>query len=103
MGLFTKFITDHARGAAAGLGRARPVLRGGGPVRRLLGAEAPSLGRRRRGAAGAGGGRPGERASTARPYSSRGGSVLATNGLIHDEMLTTIGEFRRAWSESHRP
>ena len=36
-------------------------------------------------------------------YSSRGGSVLATNGLIHDEMLATIGQFRRAWSESHRP
>jgi myo-inositol-1(or 4)-monophosphatase len=35
-------------------------------------------------------------------YSSRAGSVLATNGLVHDEMLATIAEFRQAWSASHR-
>jgi myo-inositol-1(or 4)-monophosphatase len=36
------------------------------------------------------------------PYTSRAGSVLATNGLVHDEMLATIGEFRRAWRDSRR-
>lgn len=30
------------------------------------------------------------------PYSSRGGSVLATNGRIHDEMLATIRSLPRA-------
>ncbi len=36
------------------------------------------------------------------PYRSRGGSVLATNGHVHDEMLTIIREFRREWAESPR-
>ena len=56
-GLFTKFITRRAGGAAAGVGGARPLLRRGGAVRGLLGTEAPPVGRRRRRAAGAGGGR----------------------------------------------
>ena len=36
------------------------------------------------------------------PYRSRAGSVLATNGHVHDEMLATIRDFRRAWAESTR-
>ncbi len=36
------------------------------------------------------------------PYRSRGGSVLATNGHVHDEMLTTIRDFRREWAGSAR-
>jgi myo-inositol-1(or 4)-monophosphatase len=35
-------------------------------------------------------------------YSSRGGSVLATNGHVHEEMLGTIREFQREWSERPR-
>ena len=34
------------------------------------------------------------------PYNSRSGSVLATNGHVHEEMLETIREFRREWSLS---
>ena len=30
-----------------------------------------------------------------RPYASREGSVLATNGRIHDEMLAVIGGLTR--------
>jgi myo-inositol-1(or 4)-monophosphatase len=30
-------------------------------------------------------------------YSSRGGSVLATNGRVHEEMLRTIKEFQQDW------
>jgi myo-inositol-1(or 4)-monophosphatase len=33
------------------------------------------------------------------PYSSRGGSVLATNGRVHDEMLRTIHEFQQEWTQ----
>jgi myo-inositol-1(or 4)-monophosphatase len=36
------------------------------------------------------------------PFQSRCGSVLATNGHVHDEMLTTIREFRRDWARSAR-
>jgi myo-inositol-1(or 4)-monophosphatase len=32
---------------------------------------------------------------TGGPYASRAGSVLATNGLVHDEMLDLIRDFRR--------
>ena len=39
---------EGARGAAARVGGARPLLRRGGTVRRLLGAEAPAVGRGRR-------------------------------------------------------
>jgi myo-inositol-1(or 4)-monophosphatase len=37
------------------------------------------------------------------PYNSRGGSVLATNGHVHDEMLGTIREFQREWKQVTRP
>jgi myo-inositol-1(or 4)-monophosphatase len=37
------------------------------------------------------------------PYSSRAGSVLATNGRIHDEMLGTIRAFGEEWSSRLRP
>ena len=33
------------------------------------------------------------------PYSSRGGSVLATNGHVHEEMLGTIREFQQEWNQ----
>jgi len=33
------------------------------------------------------------------PYNSRSGSVLATNGGIHDEMLDVIREFHATWSQ----
>ena len=36
------------------------------------------------------------------PYNSRAGSVLATNGHVHDEMLATIGEFQQEWRQSAR-
>jgi len=36
------------------------------------------------------------------PYTSRGGSVLATNGRIHDEMLATIRTFSDEWSRTAR-
>jgi hypothetical protein len=36
------------------------------------------------------------------PYSSRGGSVLATNGPVHEEMLRTIREFQQEWSRAAR-
>ena len=36
------------------------------------------------------------------PYGSRLGSVLATNGHIHDAMLETIREFRQAWTHADR-
>ena len=39
---------SRARGAPTRLGRARPLLRGGGTLRRVLGAQASALGRRRR-------------------------------------------------------
>jgi myo-inositol-1(or 4)-monophosphatase len=35
-------------------------------------------------------------------YSSRGGSVLATNGPVHEEMLRTIREFQQEWSRAAR-
>jgi myo-inositol-1(or 4)-monophosphatase len=36
------------------------------------------------------------------PYNSRAGSVLATNGHVHEEMLGTIREFRQEWSRATR-
>jgi myo-inositol-1(or 4)-monophosphatase len=36
------------------------------------------------------------------PYSSRGGSVLATNGHVHEEMLRTIRDFQQEWSQASR-
>jgi myo-inositol-1(or 4)-monophosphatase len=36
------------------------------------------------------------------PYNSRSGSVLATNGHVHEEMLETIREFQREWGGSPR-
>ena len=36
------------------------------------------------------------------PYRSRAGSVLATNGRVHDEMLETIRTFQDAWKASRR-
>jgi myo-inositol-1(or 4)-monophosphatase len=35
-------------------------------------------------------------------YSSRGGSVLATNGHVHDEMLEIIGGFQQEWQQRNR-
>jgi myo-inositol-1(or 4)-monophosphatase len=35
-------------------------------------------------------------------YNSRGGSVLATNARVHEEMLTTIREFQQEWSQAAR-
>ena len=35
-------------------------------------------------------------------YSSRGGSVLATNGHVHEEMLRTIRDFQQEWSQASR-
>jgi myo-inositol-1(or 4)-monophosphatase len=35
-------------------------------------------------------------------YSSRAGSVLATNGHVHDEMLETIRTFQDAWKASRQ-
>jgi myo-inositol-1(or 4)-monophosphatase len=35
-------------------------------------------------------------------YNSRGGSVLATNTRVHEEMLTTIREFQQEWSQAAR-
>ena len=35
-------------------------------------------------------------------YTSRGGSILATNGRIHDEMLGTIYSFAAEWSRTAR-
>jgi myo-inositol-1(or 4)-monophosphatase len=35
-------------------------------------------------------------------YSSRGGSVLATNGHVHEEMLETIRVFQQEWSQAPR-
>jgi myo-inositol-1(or 4)-monophosphatase len=37
------------------------------------------------------------------PYSSRSGSVLATNGHVHDEMLDTIRTFQQSWAASQKP
>jgi myo-inositol-1(or 4)-monophosphatase len=36
------------------------------------------------------------------PYSSRAGSVLATNGHVHEEMLRTIREFQQEWGRGSR-
>ncbi len=36
------------------------------------------------------------------PYSSRGGSVLATNGHVHQEMLRTIRDFQQEWNQASR-
>ena len=36
------------------------------------------------------------------PFNSRSGSVLATNGHVHEEMLETIREFQREWDASPR-
>ena len=35
-------------------------------------------------------------------YSSRGGSVLATNGHVHQEMLRTIRDFQQEWNQASR-
>jgi len=35
-------------------------------------------------------------------YSSRGGSVLATNGHVHEEMLRTIRDFQQEWRQASR-
>ena len=48
VGLFGAFVAEAQRGTAAGLRGARPLLRGSRPVRRLLGAAAAPVGRRRR-------------------------------------------------------
>lgn len=37
------------------------------------------------------------------PYASREGSVLATNGVIHEPMLATIREFEAAWNRRRGP
>jgi myo-inositol-1(or 4)-monophosphatase len=36
------------------------------------------------------------------PYSSRAGSVLATNGHVHEEMLEIIGAFQQEWQQRGR-
>ena len=87
---------DVARGAPARVGGARPLLRRGRAVRWLLGAVAPSVGRRRRRADRAGSGRARDRLDGG-PYSSRRGSVIATNGHVHEEMLEIIRSSGRAW------
>ena len=36
------------------------------------------------------------------PYSSRSGSVLASNGHVHDEMLAIIRDFQSTWETRGR-
>jgi myo-inositol-1(or 4)-monophosphatase len=38
-----------------------------------------------------------------RPFQSRGRDVLATNGLLHDDMLRVIADFRRSSSRGDEP
>ena len=77
-----------AGGSAARLGRARPVLRRRGPLRRLLGGVAQAVGHLR--------GRPDRRGSRGtrdgwdgRAYQSRQPSLVATNGRLHAATCST--------------
>ena len=91
-----RICRQGARGAAARICRARPVLRGGRAHGRLLGAGSETVGHRR----GHHHRRRGRRAeSPTSPESrTRHGALrlLATNGQIHDEMLNITNGFLRS-------
>ena len=88
-----------ARRAPRRLGGARPVLRGGGPRRRLLGGDPEALGHARGPADRRGGRRPARRASTARPLGLGPDGVVATNGLIQEALVEALREEKPALVE----
>ena len=108
LALFGAFVAPGPRRPPAGLGGARPGLRGGRPLRRLLGGSAEALGRRggcadRRGS-GRGHQRAGRRA-VRRPQ----GRIVAANPALHPQLLEVIRQHRvrraaesRDGGEAHR-
>ena len=99
VGLFAEFLTRVARRAAAGVGGARSLLRRRRAVRRLLGADAPSVGHGGRRADRPGGGRPRHRLARAGLTARAPGASLATNGRVHD----ADGASHRTVFTSERP
>ena len=83
-----------ARGAAARIGGARSLLRGGRTLRRLLGAASLAVGRRgRRADRDRGGGTvTGMDGSAFDPAAAH---LVASNGRVHDAMLDVIREVRQ--------
>ena len=90
--LVRRVSQTRARRAAPGLGGDRSVLRRGGPVRRLLGAEAAAVGRRRRRA---------DRGGSRRTVTNRRRRTASTRGA-GKRSRRTAGSTPR-WSRRSRP
>ena len=88
-----------AGGAAARVGGARPLLRGGRADRRLLGAGAQAVGRRGRRADRRRGRRPGHRPRTAQPFASAPAARRVATAASTQAMLDTIADFQRRFSK----